>query len=506
MNAKIPHLLRKSPDVSIALGLFVVTLLLRIPFRSQVLHHWDSVNFALALDHFDVRLHQPHPPGTFVIYVMLGRLFNVLLHDPNDSLVWLSVIFSGLGTVALFLLSKEWFGRKVGLSTALLTIVSPLIWFHSEVALSYMLEFFWVLLVVYSCYKLQTKSWWALLASALLIGMAGGIRPNTPVFLFPLWVMGIIIHKYPLKSVLLALLVVALGVLVWAVPMVALSGGLMEYIQIMRWWQNQHMEESASLSGVASDVIRLGTYIIYALGLGLVPLLVAAARRRLDIVRSLKRDWRAQVLAGWVLPGAAYFAVIHLRQPGHTFTIQPALLILTGLAIVSCARMTGPFRRNVWISVMIITVIANLLFFWIGPTYLFGDTRMLFTTPTWNTIHDYDSYVTSRLKVIRETFPPQGTAVVASGRNFRLPDFYLSDFQLPSLSHLIKMSPVTLADPIHTLVFFDDSVFSELGTSVSAQSVPLPGGENLLYITWDENEVVELSLNSLEILEKQSSY
>jgi hypothetical protein len=474
----------------------------RVPFRAQILHHWDSVNFALAMDHFDVRLHQPHPPGTFVIYIMLGRLFNALLHDPNASLAWLSVVLSGLGTAALFVLGEEWFGRKVGLTTALLAIASPLVWFHSEVALSYMLEFFWVLLVVYFCYKMQTRSWWALLASALLIGMAGGVRPNTPVFLFPLWVGGIIIHRYPFKKILLALLVMGLGVLVWAVPMVAMSGGLMEYVEVMRWWQNQHTEESASLSGVVVNVIRFGMYVIYALGLGLIPLVVATDRSLSDIVYSLKRDWRTQTLAMWILPATGYFTIIHLRQPGHTFTIQPAFLLLTGLAIVSLTCKGESFRQNVWIGVTAIVVVVNALFFLTGPTYLSDNRRMLFTTPTWNSIHDYDTYVTNRLDTIRETFPPQETAVVASGRNFRLPDFYLSDFQMPSLSYLINTSSVTLAEPIHTLVIFDDSALSELPTNVAMQSVLLPDGELLRYITWDENQVVELGHGSLEIRDK----
>jgi len=491
-----------SKTVWVALFLGVVGVLTRIPFRAEILHHWDSVNFALAIEQFDVRLHQPHPPGTFVIYIMLGRLFNTFLHDPNASLVWLSVVLSGLGIVALFLLSEEWFGYKVGLTTALLTIVSPLVWFHGEVALSYLLEFFWVPLVVYFCYKMQTKSWWALLASALLIGMAGGVRPNTPVFLFPLWAIGIIIHKYPLRKILVALLVMGLGVLIWAVPMVMMSGGLMKYIEVMRWWQNQHLEESARLAGVAKNVIRFGMYIIYTLGLGLIPLAVATGRNLSDIVYLLKKDWRAQTLAGWILPATGYFTIIHLRQPGHTFTILPAFLLFTGLAIVSLSCQRGSFRRNVWIGATAAVVIVNTLFFLIGPTYLFGDTRMLFTTPTWNAIHDYDTYVTVRLNTIRGAFSPEETAVLAGGRNFRLPDFYLSDFQLPSLSHMLNSSPVTLADPIHTLVIFDHSAFSGLPTNVAIQFISLPDGELLRYITWDETQVVEISRNSLEIRDK----
>jgi hypothetical protein len=346
------------------------------------------------------------------------------------------------------------------------------------------------------------------LGSALLIGMAGGVRPNTPVFLFPLWALGLIVHKYPLKNILLALLVMALGVLIWAMPMIAMSGGLTAYIEIMEWWQSQHMEESASLGGMAVNVIRLGTYAAYTVGLGLIPLIAATIRGLPDIVRSLRRDWRAQTLAGWILPGAGYFAVIHLRQPGHTFTIQPALLLLSSLAIVACARNAdklhpkAAFRRNVWIGVTVVVVITNALFFLSGPTYLFGDTRMLFTTPTWNAIRDYDTYVTERLNAIRETFDPQETTVVANGRNFRLPDYYLPDFQMPSLSHMINAGPVTLESPIRTLVIFDSSMFSDLPADADVQSVPLPDGERLHYITWDETQVLELSQTSLAVQER----
>ena len=491
-----------SEKVWIAMALCVLGIATRIPFRAQILHHWDSVNFALAMEHFDVRLHQPHPPGTFVVYIMLGRLFNVFLHDPNASLVWLSVVLSGLGTAALFWLSDECFGRKVGLTTALLAIASPMIWFHGEVALSYTFEFLWVPLIVYACYKMRDQGWGALLASALLIGIAGGVRPNTPVFLFPLWAVGVIVCKYPVKRIIVALVAMGLGVLIWAVPMVAMSGGVAEYIDVMRWWQNQHTESSASVYGIAENVARFGMYAIYTLGLGLIPLAIATVRHLPDIVASLKKDWRAQVLAVWILPAAGYFTIIHLRQPGHTFTIQPAFLLLTGLALVSLARKGKAFRRGIWIGMTAVVVIVNALFFLAGPTYLFGSTRMLFTTPTWNAVRDYDEYVAARLNIIRDIFSPQETTVLAGGRNFRLPDFYLTDFQLPSLSHQIDTGPVTLSDPINTLVLFDDSVLPELPENVVVQSISLPNGELLRYVTWDETQVVQVGQDLLEIRDK----
>jgi hypothetical protein len=89
--------------------------------------------------------------------------------------------------------------------------------------------------------------------------------------------------------------------------------------------------------------------------------------------------------------------------------------------------------------------------------------------------------------------------VVASGRNFRLPDFYLPEFQLTSLSYDINTSPVMLEDPVRTLVFLDDEALAKSNPDLTAQSVSLPNGDQLYYITWDDGEVVELSWDSLEI-------
>ena len=43
--------------------LFVLSLLLRVPFVTGTLVNWDAVQFALATRSFDLERHQPHLPG-----------------------------------------------------------------------------------------------------------------------------------------------------------------------------------------------------------------------------------------------------------------------------------------------------------------------------------------------------------------------------------------------------------------------------------------------------------
>jgi hypothetical protein len=143
---------------------------------------------------------------------------------------------------------------------------------------------------------------------------------------------------------------------------------------------------------------------------------------------------------------------------------------------------------------------SNTLFFVAGPASLFGSERMLFTPPTWRSIREYDQYVTRRLKIIRESFEPESTSILADGRNFRLPDYYLSDYQVPSLSHMIDSMPVKLTEPINTLVLFDDSLLSNLQPGIEVRSVHLTGSGVLNYFVWEPAQAVVVDQNTVEIV------
>jgi hypothetical protein len=90
----------KREDLLFPLVLFLFTIITRIPFTSKYLYHMDSVQFALALDLYDVTIHQPHPPGYF-LYVMRGSFVNILIRDANTVFEFISIILSGLTVVAI---------------------------------------------------------------------------------------------------------------------------------------------------------------------------------------------------------------------------------------------------------------------------------------------------------------------------------------------------------------------------------------------------------------------
>src|SRR5581483_7156032 len=103
----------------LALALFVLTLALRIPFVSQTLNHWDSVNHALALTSFNVTIDRPQPPG-YILYIGMGRLLNFILPDPQTALVTLSILASALAIVFIFFLGNKIANVNIGLIAAIL--------------------------------------------------------------------------------------------------------------------------------------------------------------------------------------------------------------------------------------------------------------------------------------------------------------------------------------------------------------------------------------------------
>ncbi len=453
--------MERRTDFVIALGLSLLGILTRIPFRSRFLYHWDSVNFALGLEHFDVYQHQPHPPGYF-LYVMTGRLVRLLAGDANASLVWISVVAAGLAAAAMFWAGRSLWGREAGVVAALLLLTSPLFWFHGEVALSYMVEAAFVLLVALLCYGHLKGTDDRVWLSALVLGGAGGFRPNTMVFLLPLWAISV--WRYRWRKALGAVAVLGAVCLAWMAPMVILTGGLARYREALRA-AGQIVAGESSFSGIrqlAVNGFRLGMFTLYALGAGIVPLVVETAHRAI----TRRTQWRARVKSPefalffwWLSPSLLFYAFIHIRQPGHTFTLMPALLLLLGGLLAGLSRQAR-WRTWAWALTGAI-VLANALCFLTVPPTLFGGERLTLIPPTWLTIRARDASLDHRIGYIRAHLEPAETVILSSGLDFRHPDFYLREYPVVRFAERPVTTMLSLPDSVRTVVLFGEDLVGE---------------------------------------------
>jgi hypothetical protein len=334
-----------------AAGLFIAAVALAVPFRSRIPYLWDSAEFAIAVLHYDVRLSQPHAPGYF-LYVMLGRLANFFIGDPHASLVWISILAGGGLAATMYRLGTVLFDRQTGIIAAALAMTSPLVWFHSCVALTYVLEGFLVCVVVFVCWcAMQHGGTWgeAVLIGALL-ALLGGIRQQSvpvlgPLVLYTFWRFN---RQRLAKLAVAAATALALG-LAWFVPMVTMSGGWVVYWKIVQL--HIAFNAPATFAGGGWDALVWNIFLVglfSANGLMLAGLVLLGALvfrvRWLDPER--KRRWdhdhsRAlQLLAIWIGPMLLFATVIGFtKQPGYVMDSLPGLLLLAAAALAGHPKL-----------------------------------------------------------------------------------------------------------------------------------------------------------------------
>ncbi len=296
---------RKKIDIWLLVGAVALT---RLAFRSRDLYDLDSVNFALGMERFDTRVHQPHPPGYF-LYVCIGRVVNYLIHDPNFSLVLISIAASMATVAMIYTLAEEWFGLRAARIAGILFLFSPLAWFHGTVALTYSVEAAFSALIGYLCWQIHKGDSAFVVPAALALGISAGIRPSSilflgPLFLFSLW-------SVPIKKGLLGIGVLALTGAAWFVPMIYSSGGFANYFgAFISLWRTVPSKNTVYNSPIATSLARaLFIAFIYFLCFGPATLAPLLAPRQ----PAASQKARTIFTAVWVVPALCFFTFIFLK-------------------------------------------------------------------------------------------------------------------------------------------------------------------------------------------------
>jgi hypothetical protein len=276
--------------------------------------------------------------------------------------------------------------------------------------------------------------------------------------------------------------------------MMALSGGVSGYLDALRGGSEGIVQESpfVALNQLALNGVRLAIYLAYGLGLGLLALL-PSAWLWLRSVRTQLTEWRTWFFILWIAPAALFYAFVHIRQPGHIFTFLPALLLLVAAAVQSLGSRFRAAYRPVVGTLAGVLLIANVGFFLLAPVSPFGSERLPLQTTSRQTLNLRDRVLAERLAYIRSNFAPATTVVMAGGLDFRHPEYYLRNYQLPTLSYRLSGEGADLPSAVHTLVLFNAQTLPGLTADLPVQEVRLSSGEILRYFTWDGSARVNLN-------------
>ena len=383
----------------------------------------DSVQFALATGKFDVALHQPQPPGYF-LYVMMGRFFLLFTKDENTAFITVSILFSALTVVGVYYLAKELFDTESAVAAAAIAITSPVFWLHGEVALSYAPEAFMSVLFALLCFKMQKGEGRLYWAAAVALAVSGGIRQNTMVFLFPLWLYSM--RGLGLRRAMASFAIFGVATAAWFIPMLHMTGGYGRYSAALKahWldanWRGIH------LSWIAYNGRYMAKFLLYGLGAALVPLTAAVYFQMRGFLRSADPA-RVLFFISWMLPAFLFHLLIftHPAVPGHSLIYQVGLFILAGKSLtalssaisVKLPEKPGLLRKTIMYPVLA----ANAALFLFVPTQF-----------SYEAVKGHDRMVSEYVDVVKRIFSPADTEIIGNNRFFfgyRYAMYYLPEFR-----------------------------------------------------------------------------
>lgn len=355
---------------------FTAFVLLRIPFRAAYPVNWDAVQLALGTQSFDLHHHQPHPPG-YIGFIGLGWLINQLTADAILSLTMLSIVSGALAPALMFLYARSFLSDRFAFLTALLFGISPLVWYYSEVALTYSAEAaVGVAFMLMAHRSIRNGSFRDLIAATLVLSLVGSLRQSAMIFLIPVWMY--CAWQFPWKERLQSSALMGVVSAAWAVPLIWLSGGLSSYLRESRALADLIGGQTSILSlnfgGLQMNATFVLAGILIGLNLGLVIIGVALALGVRPLRRLSRQDRIFYVL--WLSPALATFLLGHTGQLGYILLLLPPLFLLVGTCMEDLWQAGGSrLRQSAVTATVAAFAVVSALGFLVAPALAYDWSR-----------------------------------------------------------------------------------------------------------------------------------
>jgi Protein O-mannosyl-transferase TMEM260-like len=353
----------------------------RIHYHCHYLFGWDGIQFALSMEKFDVRIHQPHPPG-YLLYCFCLRILNLLFHDPNSTMIALNILSTAgamifIARLVLELLPNAHHKNWLAAGAVLLYMTNPVCWLYSSVAEIYAVEGFFAAALIYFM-VLSFRKPRILILVSVLMAIAGGFRPSTEAFLFPAYALCFLKKDFRTRLFSLGLLL-AVNV-IWLGILVSLSGGIHTYFGLI---------STQAHSPVTAGALPPSRVLILMLQAVTIPIFLALLFRCVRL--RVKFNW-TPLIAAIAFP-CLTFTLVYFGKDGYMMLVLPTLIVLA----VLCLGVLYPQR---WFIALIFVVSGywNFMMF-VHPSYYSAEPSKLSGTQEF--INDLNS-VNKRVIFYRE--------------------------------------------------------------------------------------------------------
>jgi|GEM_PF-2297849 hypothetical protein len=451
-------------DTTFFLLFFLLGIISRYVLATTKFIHLDAVQYAIGTFHYSLLQHTPTPPGYF-LYIMSAKFLNIFFHDPQRSLVTLSILYSGLIAGVFYLFGKTFGGMRVGIIAATLFITSPLYWYKGVTIFGYLNSGFFILLMVFFCYRVvvQKKAGdmiWASVCFAILLG----VRPQELIILIPLYLY-VLCHTN-LKTVGCSVLIFFALCFIWFVPLIYVSGGFDEYIKALSYGRDYLTSDSifggGGLSKVNNHLDRILINLQWLFFLGIVPLVYYLPR--FFFLPKIAEDKKVQFFAVWMFPCLIYNIFLQFGEIGHGmhWGLGFVLILAEGIVIFyeDLLKMFSLIAEKV--SAKIPDIINHSLFKGvtfagiIGPIILVNlflffhdfssDDVIVYSEKQFNyaEVSKTERFLDAKINFIKENFLPEETLIIASSAFFRQVMYYFPDAVVIQSSGMTRKNENTI--------------------------------------------------------------
>jgi len=193
-------------------------------------YSWDAGNFVLAADSYRLEEAKPHLPG-YYLYVESIKILSLITGNHFKSMILLSVTYSALAALFLYLIVSKWYTNKESFAITLMILTNPLSWYFGAVSEIYAFDLFFSAAIAYPI--LSTR---LVLLTPALMAIGCGIRPSSAVLLLPLyvyfWCQYFRKKTVSVKTIIISHMVAVVFLLLWLIPLISSAGGLHNYLQL----------------------------------------------------------------------------------------------------------------------------------------------------------------------------------------------------------------------------------------------------------------------------------
>lgn len=280
-------------------------------FHERLITNHDPGNFLAAIElGFDAMAERPHVPG-YPFFVLLWQGLTAVGLTAEQAILASNALWCSIGLVALYRLALKFTTENAAHLAALFAALNPLVLFYAATGETYTydLAFSSCLVLALMSVKQERYKWvW------LVVGIAGGFRLSSIVFMYPVMLTISILNKASIRSIAVDHASLLVGVLLWLVPFTLYHGGLEELAIISRATMELESTMLQSASGYFGAALWMVNFVF--------PLLF--------LVPKLFKRWPANkrwILLVWIVAPTLFF-VFRFYAKGYIIITLPAVAIL----------------------------------------------------------------------------------------------------------------------------------------------------------------------------------